>query len=152
MTKLSEWISEYCEENGIELPEDIPDEKTALQFLSVIGSKDGGDYGVIPAGSITFIYEQPHLPNYDAFDIDFPIVDSDSNSATIAPCTIAPEGTTNEWALITYKGRVEFVTQDDGVYLPLNVWGENVIEIEEDGEPRFFISGAGTVHISAVLE
>ena len=42
--KLSEWIEKYCEDNGIELPSGIPDEKTALQFLNVnaIGGSGGG--------------------------------------------------------------------------------------------------------------
>lgn len=40
---LSEWIKNYCEENDITLPDGIPDEKTALQFLSVNGSGGGGE-------------------------------------------------------------------------------------------------------------
>ena len=32
---LSEWIKNYCEENDITLPDDIPDENTALLFISI---------------------------------------------------------------------------------------------------------------------
>ncbi len=42
---LSKWIEDYCEENSIELPEDIPDEETALMFINTVanGSGGGGD-------------------------------------------------------------------------------------------------------------
>lgn len=50
---LSTWIKNYCEENGITLPDDIPDENTALEFISV------GMFGVVKkdipnAGSVSF--------------------------------------------------------------------------------------------------
>ena len=33
--KLSEWIVEYADDNNIELPEDIPDDETAIIFLKL---------------------------------------------------------------------------------------------------------------------
>lgn len=44
---LSEWIENYCEENELELPDGIPNEKVALDFI--IANKDGG---VQPEGTI----------------------------------------------------------------------------------------------------
>lgn len=40
---LNEWIDNYCEENNIELPDDIADNKTALNFL-VLNSNSSGNY------------------------------------------------------------------------------------------------------------
>lgn len=42
---LSKWIEDYCEENEIELPEDIPDEETALTFLGIASNGGGGGGG-----------------------------------------------------------------------------------------------------------
>lgn len=39
---LSNWIEKYCEDNNIELPSGIPDEKTALEFLKLNSSGGGG--------------------------------------------------------------------------------------------------------------
>lgn len=44
---LSEWIKNYCEENELELPDGIPNEKVALDFI--IANKAGG---VQPEGTI----------------------------------------------------------------------------------------------------
>lgn len=44
---LSEWIENYCEENELELPDGIPNEKVALDFI--IANKAGG---VQPEGTI----------------------------------------------------------------------------------------------------
>lgn len=46
---LSEWIEDYCEENGIELPEDIPDEETALMFLNTVANGGGGGGSSLPS-------------------------------------------------------------------------------------------------------
>ena len=45
MSTLNEWIDDYCEENEIELPSGIPDEKTALCFLCLNKSEGGGGGG-----------------------------------------------------------------------------------------------------------
>lgn len=45
MSTLSEWIDNYCEENEIELPSGIPDEKTTLCFLNLNKSEGGGGGG-----------------------------------------------------------------------------------------------------------
>ena len=42
---LSKWIEDYCEDNEIELPSGIPDEKTALSFLCLNKSEGGGGGG-----------------------------------------------------------------------------------------------------------
>lgn len=42
---LSNWIEQYCEDNNIELPSGIPDEKTALEFLKLNSSGGGGGGG-----------------------------------------------------------------------------------------------------------
>lgn len=44
---LSEWIENYCEENELELPDGVPNEKVALDFI--IANKAGG---VQPEGTI----------------------------------------------------------------------------------------------------
>ena len=50
---LSNWIKGYCTENGITLPDDIPDENTALEFINV--SMIGIVKKTIPdAGSLSF--------------------------------------------------------------------------------------------------
>ena len=45
MSTLSEWIDDYCEQNEIELPSGIPDEKTAICFLCLNKSEGGGGGG-----------------------------------------------------------------------------------------------------------
>lgn len=42
---LSKWIEDYCEDNDIELPEDIPDEETALMFINTVANGGGGGGG-----------------------------------------------------------------------------------------------------------
>ena len=37
---LNEWIKEYCEDNNIELPDDIKDNYTALKLIKLI---EGGE-------------------------------------------------------------------------------------------------------------
>lgn len=39
---LDKWINDYCEENNIELPENIADNKTALRFLQLEPASGGG--------------------------------------------------------------------------------------------------------------
>lgn len=39
---LDKWIKDYCEENNIELPENIADNKTALRFLQLEPASGGG--------------------------------------------------------------------------------------------------------------
>lgn len=60
---LSEWIEQYCEDNGIELPSGVPDEKTALQFLSVNGSGGGGER-VLKVVNITWVDLPETFDNY----------------------------------------------------------------------------------------
>ena len=50
---LSEWIDKYCEDNGIELPSGIPDEKTALEFISINAS--GGGERTLKIVNITWV-------------------------------------------------------------------------------------------------
>lgn len=45
---LSKWIEDYCEENDIELPEDIPDEETALMFINTVANGGGGGGSDLP--------------------------------------------------------------------------------------------------------
>lgn len=40
---LSEWIKNYCEEKGITLPDDIPDENTALLFIQISINDNEGE-------------------------------------------------------------------------------------------------------------
>ncbi len=50
---LSEWIKTYCTENSITLPDDIPNEDTALEFINI--SMLDVTKRIIPdAGSISF--------------------------------------------------------------------------------------------------
>lgn len=42
---LNEWIDEYCEENEIELPDDIADGDTALNYLILNAGGGGGNNG-----------------------------------------------------------------------------------------------------------
>lgn len=39
---LDKWINDYCEENNIELPDNIADNKTALRFLQLEPASGGG--------------------------------------------------------------------------------------------------------------
>ena len=49
---LNEWIDEYCQENEIELPEDISDNDTALNYLILnAGGGGGGSYVTKPTSS-----------------------------------------------------------------------------------------------------
>ncbi len=36
---LSEWIIKYCEDNNITMPDNVPDDETALMIISLL--KDG---------------------------------------------------------------------------------------------------------------
>lgn len=57
---LSDWIKTYCTQNGITLPDDIPDENTALEFIGVKSLDKMAEFcgiirKVIPdAGSVSF--------------------------------------------------------------------------------------------------
>ena len=62
---LNEWIAQYCEDNSIELPEDITDNETAIDFLMLNNSGGGG------GGSSDIEMVNVHVVKSGSFDVEF---------------------------------------------------------------------------------
>lgn len=61
---LSKWIEDYCAENNITLPEDIPDEKTALMFISAASNGGGGSGDSDFSSAILTLVADDDLANF----------------------------------------------------------------------------------------
>lgn len=67
---LDKWIKDYCEENNIELPENIADNKTALRFLQLEPASGGGGGGEsnvvrINCDPVTFTLDKTYAELFD---------------------------------------------------------------------------------------
>lgn len=71
---LDKWINDYCEENDIELPENIADNKTALRFLQLKTVSGGGgdsDFSIAEVtinNELQFNYNLPYLTEYGGIE------------------------------------------------------------------------------------
>lgn len=128
---LSEWIKEYCEENNIELPDDIPDENTALRFLALNGNGcNGSDFEIVEvkfvrgaaSGIINIVV--PNVEYWD--DLNVHVAQGDIN--------LLPAMNEKTVQVILYKGNAN-------CYSTWSLSGDNY---NADNE---LITGAGTITV-----
>ena len=155
---LNEWIEQYCQENEIELPEDIADGDTALNYLILNAGGGGGsvDYITKPtANDVGKVMQVNYGSEPDSVIISETVITVEDGTATPNPIPNANvnlfnsgtkvifeiNGTEYE-ATILYDGETGFVVEiGDDVYSGI---------YKEDDELYFWcdIDGSYTIKLS----
>lgn len=104
--KLSEWIENYAEENDITLPEDIPDEKTALKFLD-LNAESGGGGGDVSTAKLKIINNWEDEVSFSV-PMGFTGGDPPLTDYSLSESWYIDTGETDEYIVLLYKGAARF--------------------------------------------